>query len=107
MKINWKVRLKNPVFWATVIPAVIALIYTVLGLLGVVPAISESTLVNAFSMLISALTALGVLVDPTTKGASDSERALNYTQLGGVSDAANETNYLNEDYSAEEPGIQG
>lgn len=78
MKINWKVRLKNPVFWLTVIPAVIALVYTVLGLFGVVPTISEDVLVNAVTAIITALTTVGVLVDPTTKGVGDSDRALTY-----------------------------
>lgn len=80
MKINWKVRLKNPVFWLTVIPAVIALVYTVLGLFGVVPSISEDVLVNAVTAIISALTTVGVLIDPTTKGVSDSDRALTYEE---------------------------
>lgn len=80
MKINWKVRLKNPVFWLTVIPAVIALVYTVLGLFGVVPTISEDTLVNAVTAIISALTTIGVLIDPTTKGVGDSDRALTYEE---------------------------
>lgn len=80
MKINWKVRLKNPVFWLTVIPAVIALVYTVLGLFGVVPSISEDVLVNAVTAIISALTTVGVLVDPTTKGVGDSDRALTYEE---------------------------
>lgn len=83
MKINWTVRLKNPVFWLTVIPAVVALIYTILGVFEVVPTISEDTLLNALTAIVSALTTIGVLVDPTTKGVGDSERALNYTQLGG------------------------
>lgn len=80
MKINWKVRLKNPVFWLTVIPAVIALVYTVLGLFGVVPSISEDVLVNAVTAIISALTTVGVLIDPTTKGVGDSDRALAYEE---------------------------
>lgn len=78
MKINWKVRLKNPVFWLTVIPAVIALVYTVLGLFGVVPTISEDVLVNAVTAIITALTTVGVLIDPTTKGVGDSDRAMTY-----------------------------
>ena len=80
MKINWKVRLKNPVFWLTVIPAVIALVYTVLGLFGVVPTISEDVLVNAVTAIITALTTVGVLIDPTTKGVGDSDRALTYEE---------------------------
>ncbi len=79
MKINWTVRLRNPVFWLTAIPSVATLIYTVLGLFGVVPTVSEDTLVNACSVIVSALTSLGVLVDHTTAGMSDSDRALTYT----------------------------
>lgn len=86
MKINWKVRLKNPVFWLTVIPSVIALVYTVLGLFGVVPSVSEDILVNAVTAVISALTTIGVLVDPTTKGLCDSERALTYEAPAGTTD---------------------
>lgn len=82
MKINWKVRLKNPVFWLTAIPAVIALIYTLLGLFGVVPTISEDKLVNAVTAIISALTTIGVLIDPTTKGVCDSDKALTYEEPG-------------------------
>ncbi len=78
MKINWKVRLKNPVFWLTVIPAVITFVYTVLGAVGVVPSLSEDVVVNIVTALISALTTIGVLVDPTTKGVGDSERAMSY-----------------------------
>ncbi len=80
MKINWKVRLKNPVFWLTAIPTVIACVYTILGLFGVVPTVSEDMIVNAFTAIISVLSALGVLVDPTTKGVQDSERAMEYDE---------------------------
>lgn len=78
MKINWKVRLKNPVFWVTVIPALITFIYTVLGLLGVVPGIDEDVVTQLATALISALTTIGILVDPTTAGLNDSERAMGY-----------------------------
>lgn len=87
MKINWKVRLKNPVFWLTVIPAVITFIYTVLGAFDVVPALSQDVVVNIVTALITALTTIGVLIDPTTKGVGDSERALGYDR---PSDGMNE-----------------
>ena len=45
---------------------------------GVVPALSEDVVVNIVTALISALTTVGVLVDPTTKGVGDSERAMGY-----------------------------
>lgn len=80
MKINFKVRAKNPVFWLTVIPAVVTFIYSILGAFGVVPSLSQDVVVNIVTAIITALTTLGVLVDPTTKGVSDSERALSYTE---------------------------
>lgn len=83
MKINWKVRLKNPTFWITVIPAIITVIYAVLALFDVVPNVAEETLVNGFMALMSVLATLGIVVDPTTKGISDSDRAMNYNEPGG------------------------
>ena len=83
MKINWKVRIKNPVFWLTAVPAVLTVVYTILGLFDVVPTLSEDTIINALTVIISALSALGVLVDPTTKGVQDSERALSYDEPSG------------------------
>ena len=83
MKINWKVRLKNPLFWTTLIPAVVAFVYTLLGLFGVVPPIAEETLLNGLAAIISGLTTLGVLVDPTTAGMSDSAQAMTYDKPKG------------------------
>ena len=77
-KMNWKVRLRNPVFWLTGLSAVIAFVYTLLGLFGVVPSVSENAAVKAVSVIVSALTSLGVLVDPTTSGVSVSSSALTY-----------------------------
>ncbi|MFI3141913.1 MAG: phage holin [Clostridia bacterium] len=79
MKVNWKVRVRNPVFWATLIPAIVALAYTILGLFDVVPTLSENMAVNTATTLITALSTLGVLVDPTTSGFSDSSKALSYS----------------------------
>jgi phi LC3 family holin len=86
MKINWKVRLRNPVFWLTAIPAVLAMVYTVLGLFGIVPTISKDMILNAVVTIVEALTVLGVLVDPTTPGASDSDRAMKYSEPGKAED---------------------
>ena len=78
MNINWKVRIKNPVFWTTVIPAAVSFVYCVFGALGVVPALTESIILNLASAVITALTVVGVLVDPTTKGLNDSHMAMTY-----------------------------
>lgn len=78
MNINWKVRIKNPVFWTTIIPAVVACVYTVLGAFGIVPALTENMVLNIATAVITALTVLGVLVDPTTAGIGDSKLAQTY-----------------------------
>ena len=80
MKLNLKVRMKNPIFWLTIIPAVIAFVYSIIGVFGIVPSISEDVVVNALTAIVTALTTLGVLVDPTTSGVSDSERAMTYDE---------------------------
>lgn len=83
MKINMKVRIKNPVFWLTLIPAAVTFLYTVLALFDIVPFISEETLINGACAVITGLTTLGVLVDPTTQGLSDSAQAMTYDKPKG------------------------
>ncbi len=78
MKINWTARLKNPVFWTTIIPAIVTCVYAVLGAIGIVPALTENMVLNIMTVVITALTALGVLVDPTTAGIGDSKLAMTY-----------------------------
>lgn len=78
MKINWKVRFKNPAFWAVFIPSVAGLIYAVYVLVNNLPNYD----VTAISGLTGALTAIlalfGITIDPTTKGVCDSDRAMTY-----------------------------
>ena len=38
---------------------------------------------NCLLAIVTMLTGLGVVTDPTTKGITDSERALEYEELGG------------------------
>lgn len=78
MKINWKVRLKQPAFWVATVPVVISFVYSVLAFAGVVPSITQDTVQNLFLALVAVLAQLGIVVDPTTKGVSDSDRAMKY-----------------------------
>ena len=81
MKINIPVRFKNPWFW-------VGLCGTILTAMGVSPEMFTSwgavweAAVNLFEnpfMLVSVILAvLGVFVDPTTSGISDSKRAMSY-----------------------------
>lgn len=78
MKINWKVRLRQPAFWIATVPVVITFVYSVLALLGVAPSITQDTVQNLFVALVALLAQFGIIVDPTTKGVSDSDRAMTY-----------------------------
>ena len=59
---------------------VVAFVYQLLGILGITTAVSEEQITQLFGLVINVLAVLGVLVDPTTKGVSDSERAMEYTK---------------------------
>lgn len=86
MKLNLKVRAKNPWFW-------IGIGAVILSAMGVDPKMFTSwsavwdavvaLFTNPFKLATVALAVFGVVVDHTTKGASDSERAMKYTVPGG------------------------
>lgn len=78
MHINWKLRFRNKVTLTAIILGVVALIYQVLGLAGIVPAVSESQITQIAVMAVDLLVLLGVVIDPTTEGISDSAQALKY-----------------------------
>ena len=78
MKINIKERLKNKVFVLAAFALIVAFVYQVLGIFGVVPPITENEVLKIGTMAVNILAFFGVLVDPTTEGMSDSERALTY-----------------------------
>lgn len=83
MKINFKVRMKNKTFVITMLTTVIAFIYQILAMFEIVAPISKEQVTQVIMLLVNILVGLGILVDPTTKGVSDSERALGYKDLGG------------------------
>ena len=90
MKINWKVRFKNPVFWWSVTVAIIAPILTALGIewqsvtsWARLWEIIREAVNNPVIVVAIAVSLYNTLVDPTTKGLSDSERALTYSKPGG------------------------
>ncbi len=79
LKINWKVRFKQPAFWIATIPVAISFVYSVLAIAGFVPSITEESIQNLFIMVVAILAQIGITVDPTTKGIGDSERAMKYS----------------------------
>lgn len=78
MKINIKARLKNKAFLAALAALIIAFVYQILAAFDVIPSVTEDNVTAVVGMVLNVLGVLGVLVDPTTDGLSDSERALTY-----------------------------
>lgn len=88
--INWKVRLYNPTWWLGMIGIVMSPVLAYLGLAysdlttwSSLADVSVKFISNPYligTVIVSVLGAIGVTVDPTTKGISDSNRAMTYTK---------------------------
>ena len=80
--VNWKVRIKNKVFWVTFIPTLLVLIQLVLRTFGIEWDFGEvgNNLLAIVNTVFALLGILGIVVDPTTNGVSDSMRALMYDE---------------------------
>lgn len=82
MKINWLVRIKNKAFWLAVIPALAMVAQAVASLFGYT--IDLGTWVGKLQAIVNAVFALlailGIVVDPTTDGVGDSNRAMSYQE---------------------------
>ena len=78
--INWKVRIKNKMFWLTMIPAVLLLVQVVAAVFGYTLDLGDlgNKLLAVVNALFGVLTMLGIVTDPTTAGLSDSAQALTY-----------------------------
>lgn len=81
MKINWKVRIRNPYFWVGFIGVILAAVgispesltsWTVLY--GQLKALIQ----NPFAIGCVVVGVIGYINDPTTKGISDSTQAMSY-----------------------------
>ena len=77
---NWKLRFKNKATLITLIGAVVAFIYQILGIFNVTAPISQDQITQIVGLLLNILVGLGILVDPTTKGISDSALAKSYEE---------------------------
>lgn len=80
MKINWKVRFKNKTWLVTFLLAVLAFIYQIFGMFDIVPPVTQDMATQLIAAVINILVAVGVVIDPTTAGTSDSEDALKYKE---------------------------
>lgn len=81
MHINWKIRLKNKLFWVTIIPALLLLIQVILAVFGVEINLDDlgGKLLDVVNAAFGVLAILGIVTDQTTEGISDSTQAMTYT----------------------------
>ena len=87
MKINWEVRIKNPYFWIQIGVAILMPILAYLGLAvedlttwGKVGQILLEAVLNPYVLGLVVVSVFNAIQDPTTKGLSDSENAMTYTE---------------------------
>lgn len=80
MKLNMNVRWQNKTWFVGFIALIVKFIYDVLASFEIVPVIEQGVVNTLVETVATLLVGLGVLIDPTTKGVSDSERALKYTE---------------------------
>lgn len=90
MKINWKVRLRNKTWLAAMIALIVSFAYDLLAMIEVVPPVAEDKVMSIATLLLSLLTGIGVLIDPTTEGVADSDRAMLYDEPGHLPDSVDD-----------------
>lgn len=88
--LNIKVRMKNWSFWVSIIVSIIAPILAYFGLTAAdittwaaIGDVFVKAISNPYVVGLVLVSVYNTLIDPTTKGISDSTRALGYTVPGG------------------------
>ena len=82
MNINWKVRINNKQFWVSAIPALALVIQAVAAVFGWTLDFTRlvGRLIAVIDAVFALLVILGIIVDPTTAGVGDSQRAMGYEE---------------------------
>ena len=80
MKINWKVRFKNKVWLGSFLSLIVGFVYSLLAVFDVFPSITQNLILQLMNQILTFLGLIGVIVDPTTAGIEDSERAMGYVE---------------------------
>ena len=80
--INWRVRIKNKMFWLSAIPAALLLIQAVCDVFGVSVNLGDmgNKLIELVNAIFAFLAVLGIVNDPTTEGIMDSNLAMTYEE---------------------------
>lgn len=79
-KINWKVRFRNRLWLGSFLSLILGFVYNLLALFDVYPAVTQNAVAQLVNQLLTFLGLIGVIVDPTTAGLGDSDRAMGYDE---------------------------
>ena len=79
-KINWRVRFKNKVWLGSFLSLIVGFVYSMLALFDVFPQVTQNLVVQLLNQVLTFLGLIGVIVDPTTAGLGDSDRAMGYVE---------------------------
>lgn len=89
--INWKVRFKNPMFYAQLIIAVLTPILAYMGITaqdltswGALGEVLFEAIKNPYVLMLVVVSVYNAVVDPTSTGISDSAKALTYRTPNSV-----------------------
>ena len=80
MSVRWKVRFKNKVWLGSFLSLIVGFVYSMLALFDVFPEVTQNLVVQLLNQVLTFLGLIGVIVDPTTSGLGDSDRAMSYTE---------------------------
>lgn len=87
MKINWKVRLANPVWITQLVLAILTPILAYLGMnlqdlttWSTLGQVLLDAITNPYLLGLVVVSVFNIINDPTTKGLSDSTKALTYSE---------------------------
>ena len=78
MQMNWKVRFRNKTWLTMFISLIVGFVFNVLKMFDIVPVVTENFVMSAVGQVLTFLGLIGVLIDPTTAGIGDSDRAMGY-----------------------------
>ena len=89
--INWKVRFKNPMFYAQLIIAVLTPILAYMGITaqdltswGALGGVLFEAIKNPYVLMLVVVSVYNAIIDPTSTGITDSKNALTYSTPNSV-----------------------
>ena len=80
MQMNWKVRFRNKTWLTMFCSLVVGFVFNIMKAFDIVPAVTKSLVMEIIGNVLTFLGLVGVIVDPTTAGISDSDRAMSYEE---------------------------